>query len=594
MPSSPIEDYGLISNLHSAALVCRNGSIDWFCPPRFDAPACFAALLGDEDNGRWSIAPAGEVTSTHRRYRDDTEILETTFECETGQLQLTDFMPVHSGCVLIRIVRCLRGRVAVRMLCAPRFDYGRNYPEIECGECFTFHHRGESLVLHSSMRAQCHKNASHHQVELEWEMSDGEQAWFTLRHAQASSQSESLGFDPLEAEKETASWWRDWAQRCNYYGPWRDAVVRSLITIKSLIYEPSGGMVAAPTTSLPEEPGGAANWDYRFCWLRDAALALDVLIGSHYMEEAKDWRNWLQQATKRHGGPLRTLYTIDGGLAGEEQTLPWLSGYADSRPVRIGNAASRQYQIDLRGELMDVLHVARASGMELQKGMWELQCQVLEHLAGCWDKPDAGFWEIREDYAQLTLSKVMAWVAFDRSIRDAELYNLPAPLEQWKALRDEIRTTVMDNCVDPEGGHFVERYGSKRVEAGLLLIPLVEFLPASDPRVVKTVEKIEQDLCDHGLVYRYRFDGESWYDREGAFLLCSFWLVDNYWLAGRKEEARQLFDRLVSLSNDLGLFAEEYDPRQRRMLGNFPQTLTHLGLINSARLLSAKEVMRKG
>lgn len=592
MPTTPIEDYGLVSNLRSAALVSRHGSIDWFCPPRFDSPACFAALLGEEDNGRWSISPS-EVYKVHRRYRDDTQILETTFHCEAGELLLTDFMPVHGSCVLVRSLRCLRGSVRINMCCAPRFDYGRNYPVIDCGECFTFHHREQSLTLHSSLRAQCHENQSAHQVELNWTMEEGEEQWFALRHADAASQSTTLALDPVEAESETALWWRNWMRRCNYEGPWRDAVIRSLITIKSLIYEPSGGMVAAPTTSLPEEPGGSANWDYRFCWLRDAALALDVLIGSNYMEEARSWRNWLQQATRRHGGPLRTLYTIDGGLAGEEQTLPWLCGYADSSPVRIGNAASRQYQIDLRGELMDVLHVARAAGMELQEGMWELQRNVLNHLADCWHEPDAGFWEIRGDYAQLTLSKVMAWVAFDRSIRDAERYGLSAPVEEWKALRENIRQTIMENCVHPEGGYFVERYGAAGVEAGLLLIPLVDFLPASDPVVTRTLKKIEEDLCDHGLVYRYR-PGDSWYDREGAFLLCSFWLVDNYWLTDRKDEARALFDRLVSLGNDLGLFAEEFDPVNKRFLGNFPQTLTHLGLINSARLLSEEEVLRKG
>lgn len=592
--STPIADYGFISNLHTAALVSRRGSIDWFCPPRFDAPACFTALLGDKDHGYWSIEPVGHY-ETRRLYHQDTLILETRYSSQSGELAVMDFMPIGSTCLVVRQIRGIRGQLPLRMICMPRFGYGRDKAVISRDSGYRFSHEQGSLVLHSDLLDECRVDAANAGIEVEFSVNYDEQHYFILHYCDATEGDKQLTVELTRWHNETFEWWRQWLNQCNYEGPYKAQVKRSLSVIKALIHEPSGGVVAAPTTSLPEYLGGSANWDYRYCWLRDASLALDVLMGCNYGTEAMRWYDWLLKAAGRHHDMLRPLYTLDATIIGEEVTLDWLPGYAGSRPVRAGNAAGHQYQMDLRGELVEVLHVGRKTGLEFTGGIWELQKTILKRLAIHWKQPDAGFWEFRGELTHLTASKVMAWVAYDRSIRDAEDYKLPCEeLDSWYELRDAIRDDVLEKGVDPQLQRFVDRYGSKGLDASLLLIPLVGFLPATDPRVVNTIAAIEEDLCHHGLVYRFKTDDDSWYNKEGAFLLCSFWLVDNYWMAGRQAEAKQLFERLLSLANDLGLYAEEYDPQRGIFLGNFPQALTHLGLVNSARLLTGQEVFRHG
>ncbi|MEX0618006.1 MAG: glycoside hydrolase family 15 protein [Pseudohongiellaceae bacterium] len=599
MKPALIGDYALIGNLRTVALVSKTGSIDWFCPVKFDTSACFAALLGSEQNGQWLITPTEECES-ERFYLANTLVLETRFHGSAGSVSITDFMPLQ-GCSLIRIVRGLSGNLTMRMNCAPRFEYGLATPGIDAGKQVKFYHDDEQLLLSSDI-SLTDKHLENDQLSIKFNVAGGDQHWFVLSHHECDRPDRlawAADTDAFAAQSQCVKWWEDWADKNSYDGRWGDVVMRSLITLKALTYQPSGAMVAAATTSLPEIPGGDANWDYRFCWLRDATLVLDVLLTCNYQSEATAWLDWLEDALRNHDGPLRTLYTIEGRIAGEEAILEQLPGYLNSRPVRVGNAASRQYQMDLRGELMDVLHVARNSGLKLQPGVWELQCRVLDHLEARWREPDAGFWEVRGPYRQLTLSKVMAWVAFDRSIQDARRFNLPAPIERWCQTRDEIRQQVLSHGVHSEHGYFTQQFDTEDLDASLLMIPLVGFLPATDRRMIKTVTAIEQQLCKNGFVYRYsgelnRCNVEST-GNEGAFLLCSFWLADNYLLAGRHQDAEDLFERLLDLCNDVGLMAEQYDPVNRQFLGNFPQSLTHLGLINSARLIgSHSQAQRSG
>lgn len=591
--AAPIADYGMIGNLRSAALVSRHGSVDWFCAPRFDSPACFTALLGDKEHGHWSIAPTGDY-QTRRFYHQDTLILETRFSSPSGEFALLDFMPMEHECLLVRQIRGIRGRLPLRMTCMPRFFYGRDKPSVEKDSCYRFRASQGKLSLHSDVIDQCQYDPATASVTLDLDVSYNSQHYFVLHYCEAD-ENEQIKVDLARWHDETFEWWRQWLNQCNYEGPYRAEVRRSLTIIKGLIHQPTGGILAAPTTSLPEHPGGIANWDYRYCWLRDAALALDVLMGCGYRSEAAEWYTWLLKAAGRHQEQLRPLYTLDGSITGEELELSWLPGYAQSRPVRLGNAAGLQYQMDLRGHLIEVFHLGRHVGLEFSEGIWELQKRILNRLSTHWNQPDAGFWEFRGELTHLTASKIMAWAAYDRSIQDVEQYKLPCDeLPTWYELREAIRDDVLEKGVDPQLQRFVDRYGSRGVDASLLLIPLVGFLPPDDPRVVNTIAAIEKELCQHGLVHRFRTEDDSWYNEEGAFLLCSFWLVDNYALAGRQDEARQLFERLVSLANDLGLYAEEYDPENGIFLGNFPQALTHLGLINSARLLAGKPVFRSG
>lgn len=582
-----INDYSLLSNLRCAILVSRAGSMDWYCPGRFDAPACFAALLGSREHGHWIIAPCDKNLTVTRQYRQDTLVLETCFTTPAGSVRVTDAMPLEAGChLVVRQVECLAGQMEMCMTCAPRFEYGKcksvpHKPEHNHNR-IAFEWQNERLAL-SAGGVQITIDGA--DARAEFTMEAGQSCWFTLSFAPAS---QTLPEQPNveQALADCAGWWREWISRNQYNGRWDGAVKRSLITLKAMTYEPSGGMVAAPTTSLPEVPGGKANYDYRFCWLRDAAFALKVLLNAGYKEEACAWRDWLLNAVDEHEGHLHALYTIDAKVAPEEQTLTWLPGYHDSQPVRAGNAASHQYQLDVRGELIEVFHLTRCHGLELTPEIWQLQCEILEHLKYRWREPDAGIWEFRTLCDHLTHSKVLAWVAYDRSIRDAERFQLAAPLDEWRNERDAIRADVLSKGVDPEGGFFTQRYGYRDVDASLLMIPLVGFLPADDPRMQATIAIIERDLCSGGLVRRYRTGDQA--NVEGMFLPCSFWLADNYWLAGRHRDAEAMFTRLLGLCNDVGLLAEEYDLRSGQQLGNFPQGLSHLALISTARLLTTE------
>lgn len=580
--SKPIEDYALLGNLRCAALIARDGSIDWFCPGRFDKPACFSALLGDGTHGRWSIAPRDALVSSKRHYQRDTLVLETHFETAGGEVRILDTMPVDQDCHIVRIVEGVSGTVAMRMVCNPRFEFGKQAPRLKPADnnSVVFHGDGERLALSTDIQdIQCEGDSAH----LEFNINAGEQHWFVLSYAAADEHLPSPPH-PQQSMADCADWWRNWIAHCNYQGRWEDQVKRSLITLKAMIYEPTGGMVAAPTTSLPEVPGGGANYDYRFCWLRDAAFALAVLLNEGFRKEACAWQEWLLKIMEIHDEPLHALYTVSATVAPKEKELDWLPGYANSRPVRSGNAASKQYQLDVRGELMEILHLARRHGLDLSEDIWALQCDIMDHLEHRWRDRDTGIWEFRTICDHLTHSKVLSWVAFDRCIKDSERFGFDAPLDKWRRLRDEIRADVLENGVDPDNGHFTQRYGAPDVDASLLMIPLVGFLPADDPRMLATVKKIEQDLCEDGLVRRYRTGDQA--NDEGLFLACCYWLADNYCLSGRKDDAEKIFLRLLDLSNDVGLLAEEYDPRTQRQWGNFPQGLSHLGLISTAKLIA--------
>lgn len=531
------------------------------------------------------LAPRCAEAEVSRRYTKDTLILETCFTTSSGQVKVLDFMPVDCHCHIVRIVQGISGTVEMRSDCMPRFDYGRAEPAIEERLTIVFNNEHGHLIHYSSVDAQVTTDKSALSV---FNVSAGEQHHFVLSFTQEDKTARAPLVD--DALSDCMQWWQEWVGHNGYVGPWADAVKRSLITLKALTYEPTGGMVAAPTTSLPEIPGGAANWDYRFCWIRDAALVLDILLRRNYRKEALAWRDWLLDAATHPDAVLHTVYSVDGSLPPPEQDLPWLKGYDGAKPVRIGNAARHQFQIDLRGELLDVFHLARRCGLDVTESTWSLQKRLLEHLEGAWSEPDAGIWEFRDEGLHLTHSKILAWVAYDRSIKDAEEFHLEAPVEHWRAICHEIREDILSNGVH-EQQYFTQSYGSDETDASLLLIPELGFLPADDPRMRATVEKIEQELCVDGFVYRYKTEEF----REGAFLPCSLWLANNYMLSGRCEEARALFEKVLNVCNDVGLLAEEYDPQSQRLLGNFPQSFAHLELINSAELIGAHEqVYRSG
>ncbi|HEX6999002.1 MAG TPA: glycoside hydrolase family 15 protein [Gammaproteobacteria bacterium] len=579
-----IEDYGLIGDTHTAALVGRDGSIDWFCAPRVDSPACFAALLGDARHGRWLIAPAAEVVETSRRYVDDTLILQTDFVTANGRVRLTDFMPIHDDDTdIVRVVEGLAGEVEMRMELVVRFDYGAVVPWVRRMDGALRAIAGpDALALWSPVET----HGAGLTTQARFTVRGGERLPFLLVWHPSHEMPRS-DLDPLAALEATRRWWHEWVGDCSYQGPWRDAVVRSLITLKALTYAPTGGIVAAPTTSLPEQIGGVRNWDYRYCWLRDSTLTLYALLSSGYTAEAVAWRDWLLRAAGGDPSKLQVMYGPAGERRLPEQELPWLPGYERSAPVRIGNAAVDQLQLDVFGELFDTLHVARRAGVPPDAEAWSMQKTMLEHLARNWQQPDEGIWEVRGPRRHFTHSKVMCWVAFDRAIKAVECFGAPGPAEEWRHVRDAIHDEVCREGYDRERRTFTQFYGGTRLDASLLLIPLVGFLPPQDKRVEGTVAAIERELMEDGFVHRYAMDPDvaeidGLPPGEGAFLACTFWLADNYVLLGRRDDAEALFERLLSLRNDLGLLAEEYDPRVRRQLGNFPQAFSHVALVNTA------------
>ena len=583
-----IEDYAMIGDCRTAALVGRDGSIDWFCCPRFDSEACFAALLGNREHGRWSIAPSAEARIT-RRYRPQTLILETQFETDDGTAMVIDFMPLGARHpTLIRLVVGVSGRVRMGAELILRFGYGAIVPwvtRLEDGSLRAIA-GPDMMVVHTSV----HLSGKDLTTVGEFTINKDDTIPFVLSYL-PSHRPLREPLDPVTELNRTESLWRDWAAKCRPAGPWTDAVSRSMITLKALSYEPTGGMVAAPTTSLPERLGGERNWDYRFCWLRDATLVLLGAMNAGYHEEAQAWRDWLLRAVAGSPDQLQIMYGIAGERRLTEWVAPWLPGYENSAPVRIGNAAHSQLQLDVFGEIMDVQHQARRSGLSTNESGWETQLAFLDHLKRIWREPDQGIWEVRGSPRHFTHSKVMAWVAFDRSIKSAETFGLSGPVEEWRKLREEISVDVCAKGFDAAQNSFVQSYGSKQLDASLLLLPWVGFLPVSDPRIKGTVAAIENRLLRDGFVMRYETEqaDDGLPPGEGAFLACSFWLADVYMLQGRRVDAERLFRRLLSLRNDLGLLSEEYDPQSGRLVGNFPQAFSHMALINSAYNLTRGE-----
>jgi GH15 family glucan-1,4-alpha-glucosidase len=589
----PIENYALVGDCHTAALVGSDGSIDWLCLPRFDSGACFAALLGGPEHGRWLLAPVGKAGGVRRKYRGHSLILETEFDTEGGSVRIIDFMPLSDErWDIVRIVEGLTGRVDLRMELTVRFDYGSIVPWARRSEGILLLTAGpDTLELASSVAVQ---GENMHSVAA-FSVSAGGRESFVLNY-RPSHLGIQATIDAGAALADTQGRWEKWSGRCAHRGRWRDSVLRSLITLKALTYEPTGGVIAAPTTSLPEHLGGVRNWDYRYCWLRDATFTLNALLLAGYDHEAAAWREWLLRAIAGSPDDLQILYGVTGVRRLDEYEVPWLPGYEKSAPVRIGNAAAKQFQLDVYGEVMDTLHLARAAGLHPEPEAWKVQVALLKFLEAHWELPDDGIWEIRGPRRHFTHSKVMAWVAFDRAIKDAERDGLEGSIERWRQLRDAIHAEVCEKGFDSNQNSFVQSYGSTYLDASLLLIPQVGFLPADDARVLGTVAAVERHLMYGGLVMRYSTatNVDSLPPGEGAFLPCSFWLADSYLLTGRRREGEELFERLLSLSNDVGLFAEEYDPRAKRMLGNFPQALTHMAVVNTARLLSMPEEEAKG
>ena len=592
--SSRIEDYGLIGDCETAALVGCDGSIDWLCWPAFDSDACFAALLGTSKNGRWLIAPAEEVTKTSRRYWDNTLILETRFETANGVVALIDFMPPRGKASdVVRLVRGMSGKVKLQMQLVIRFDFGIDIPWVrrtEDGALLAI--AGQDMAV---LRTPVETRGEDLTTVAGFEVSEGETIPFVLTYG-PSHLPLPEPIDPARALQDTEDFWTEWSSRCTYAGEHRDLVMRSLITLKALTYEPTGGIVAAPTTSLPEKLGGQRNWDYRFCWLRDATFTLLALMNSGYTEEALAWHNWLLRAAAGWPADMQIMYGIMGQRRLLEWEAGWLSGYEGSRPVRIGNAAHAQLQLDVYGELIDVFYQSRLAELKLDNQTWALGRAVLEHLEEVWDEPDHGIWERRGQPRHYVSSKVMTWVGFDRAIKGAEKFGFAAPLDRWRSLRDQICRDVCENGFDSGQNAFVESYGSQLLDASILLLPAVGFLPASDPRVSGTIAAIEKYMMRDGFVLRHdpREVSDEKQPIEGAFLACSLWLADAYVLAGEINKAQAMFERVVAVANDLGLLAEEYDPGVGRQTGNFPQALTHIALINTAHNLSeAKKPVEK-
>jgi GH15 family glucan-1,4-alpha-glucosidase len=587
--ASRIEDYALIGDCQTAALVSRTGSIDWLCLPRFDSGACFAALLGDPEHGRWLVAPRGEVRRVTRAYRPGTLVLDTTFETDEGVVTLTDVMPIRERVPhLARIVRGVRGRVPMHTELIVRFEYGSFVPWVRKSQGGGIHVVAgpNALVVQSDIPLRGERMTT----VAEFDVSAGDEMAFAMTWHPSYQPPRTVDARSVERKAERA--WREWSSRCTYEGEWRDLVERSLVTLKALTHTETGGIVAAPTTSLPERIAGPRNWDYRYCWVRDATITLLALAENGYRREASEWREWLLRSAMGDPSKLQIMYTVDGGRRIDEYEIPWLPGYEDSRPVRIGNAAFGQRQLDVYGELMEAMHQCHWAGIEPESAAWALQLKLVEFLETCWAQPDEGIWEVRGGSRQFTHSKVMAWVAFDRAVKSVENLGMDGPVERWRAVRDRIHAEVCARGFDPDVGSFVQHYDSKRLDASLLMIPIVGFLPASDRRVVGTVRAIEDRLIDNGLVRRYEPDGviDGLAPGEGAFLPCSFWLAMNWALLGRHADARRMFERLLGLCNDVGLLSEECEPSSGRLLGNFPQAFSHVSLVDTARLVSRTRV----
>jgi GH15 family glucan-1,4-alpha-glucosidase len=584
-----IEDYAVIGDTQTAALVGRDGSIDWLCLPRFDSGAIFASLLGDESNGRWLIRPASPVRAVRRRYRGDSMVLETEFDTDEGTARLIDFMPPRGEAAdVVRIVEGVRGRVPMRMDLRLRFDYGHVLPWVRRLDADLVAVAGPDSVC---LRTPVDVRGENLATVADFSVGDGYHAPFVLTW-QASHLPTPKSVDPYVALESTETYWKEWIGRCTYEGEWRDAVVRSLLTLKTLTYGPTGGIVAAVTTSLPEALGGVRNWDYRYCWLRDATITLQSLMYSGYVEEARDWRAWLLRAIAGDPAELQIMYGVAGERRLDEKVADWLPGY-DGNPVRIGNAAADQFQLDVYGEVMDALYQARKAGLQRDEAAWELQMHLMEFVEHHWDTPDEGIWEVRGGSRHFVHSKLMAWVAVDRAIKDAKKAGVEAPRERWKQLRSRIAADIHEKGFDEGRNTFTQFYGSAELDAALLMMPLVGFLPAEDERVRGTVAAIERELLRDGFVQRYTQHPASDVDGlppgEGAFLACTFWLAQNYALMGRRGEACEVFERLLSLRNDVGLLAEEYDTKAGRLVGNFPQAFSHVPLIDTARTLSVDE-----
>ncbi|WP_433724248.1 glycoside hydrolase family 15 protein [Actinoplanes sp. CA-051413] len=582
----PIEDYAIIADTQTAALVGRNGSIDWLCVPRFDSGAIFAALLGSEENGHWTIAPAGEIRSVRRRYRSETLVLETEFETDEGVVRLVDFMPPRGEAPdVIRIVEGVRGRVPMTMQLRLRFDYGHVVP-------WVYREQGDLVAVAGPdavwLRTPVETHGENLATRADFTVAAGDRTPFVLTW-RPSHLPPPDPVDPVEELGATEGYWRGWVSACTYEGEWRDAVVRSLLTLKALTYAPTGGIVAAATTSLPEKLGGVRNWDYRFCWLRDATITLQSLLYSGFQSEAKAWRKWLLRAIAGDPAELQIMYGVAGERRLDEYRADWLTGY-DGNPVRIGNAAAEQFQLDVYGEVMDALHQGRRAGLKADDPAWGLQVKLMDFVRQHWTEPDEGIWEVRGGPKQFVHSKLMAWVAADRAVKAVEEFDLAGPVDEWTELREAIRAEILEKGYDRERRTFTQFYGSEELDAALLMVPLVGFLPPDDERVAGTVAAIEEHLLKDGFVQRYTQHPDTDVDGlppgEGAFLACTFWLADNYALMGRHDEAREVFERLLALRNDVGLLSEEYDTEAGRLVGNFPQAFSHVPLIDTARTLT--------
>ncbi|MEV4441768.1 glycoside hydrolase family 15 protein [Streptomyces sp. NPDC049577] len=585
-----IEDYALIGDLQTAALVGRDGSIDWLCLPRFDSPACFAALLGDRENGHWRLAPAGAGHCTRRAYRGDSLVLETVWETGSGTVKVTDFMPQRDRAPdVVRIVEGVSGSVEMLGVLRLRFDYGSVVPWVRRSDGHRVGIAGPDAVWLRSLPA-VRTYGEDYSTRSEFTVGAGESVAFVLTwHPSHEPRPEPV--DPHDSLRDSLEDWHAWAGQCTYDGPYREAVLRSLITLKALTYAPTGGIVASATTSLPEEIGGVRNWDYRYCWLRDSTMTLGCLLAAGYHDEAAAWRDWLLRAVAGTAADLQIMYGLSGERRLPEHELPWLPGYEGSAPVRVGNAAVEQLQLDVYGEVMDSLHVARRAGLPAKPHAWSIQRTFVEFIRRHWREPDEGLWEVRGTRRHFTYSKVMAWVAADRAVRTLEENpRLDGDLEGWRRMREEVHREVCEKGYDPGRNTFTQYYGSRELDAATLLIPRVGFLPPGDPRVVGTVDAVRRELTDGGLVRRYTLEGREPVDGlpggEGTFLVCSFWLADALHLTGRRDEARELFERLLELRSDLGLLAEEYDPAARRQLGNYPQAFSHIGLVGTALLFA--------
>jgi len=598
MGGTKIEDYAFLSDTQTGALVSRDGCVDWLCFPRFDSPACFASLLGEKKNGHWRFFPEEKIEKTRRRYRGDTLILETEIETKSGAVRLIDFMPPRGeNPDIIRIIEGLGGEVAMRMELIIRFDYGQIVPWVRTRKRYDGLEAiagPDALILRTPIQTYG-KDLT---TVAEFTVAKGDRVPFVLTWF-ASHTEPPRKINPEHALRDTEKYWTDWATQFQSEGEWRDAVIRSLITLKGLTYAPTGGLVAALTTSLPEEIGGVRNWDYRFCWLRDAALILLALLQSGYREEAKSWRQWLLRAIAGSPAQMQAIYGVRGERRLDEFEVPWLSGYENSRPVRIGNAASHQFQLDVYGEVLAAAWQAHQAGLKMSEADWRLMVALVKFLESNWQKPDEGIWEVRGGRRHFTYSKMMAWVAFDRAVKLVEECDCAANEHflRWRKIRDQIHAEVCERGYNPRKKAFTQFYGSDDLDASLLIMPLTGFLPISDERVRGTVAAIERELMQDGFVLRYRpqetrVDGLP--GGEGVFLPCSFWLANCWHLLGRKKEARDLFRRLLDVCNDIGLLAEEYDPRKKRQLGNFPQAFSHVALISCARILGDEEALPGG